>query len=73
MAMSSKRSCVLFVITLLAIFALAEKSFAATITVPGDQPTIQDALNAATSGDIIEIAAGARSLKITSSSRAVWT
>ena len=45
-------------ITGVAILVLAGTTLAATITVPGDYATIQEAVNAASNGDVIEIAAG---------------
>ena len=41
-----------------ATLAIAGTSFAATINVPGDQPTIRDAIGASSDGDVIAIAAG---------------
>ena len=43
---------------LAASFALAACAQAATIRVPGDQPTIQRGINAATAGDTVLVAAG---------------
>jgi hypothetical protein len=44
--------------TLVATLMFTGTSFAATINVPGDQPTIQGAINASVNGDVIAIAAG---------------
>ena len=41
-----------------ATLALVGTSFAATINVPGDQPSIAAAINASSDGDVIAIAAG---------------
>jgi hypothetical protein len=41
-----------------AIVALASPAFAVTIHVPADQPTIQAAIAAAGSGDVVEVACG---------------
>jgi predicted outer membrane repeat protein len=41
-----------------AMLALVGTSFAATINVPGDQPTIAAAISASVNGDVINIAAG---------------
>jgi len=53
--MSLRMSLVVVAFTL-AVVPLAAP--AATIHVPGDQPTIQDGLNAANAGDIVSVAAG---------------
>ena len=39
-------------------FVGTSATFAATINVPGDYPTIQGAINASSNGDVINIAAG---------------
>ena len=44
--------------SIVATLALAGTSFAATINVPGDQPTIAAAISASVNGDVISIAAG---------------
>ncbi len=44
--------------SIVAMLALAGTSFAATINVPGDQPTIAAAISASVNGDVIAIAAG---------------
>ena len=48
----------LIVTTLFAILALSLAASAATITVPGDYPTIQEAVDAASDGDEIIVAPG---------------
>lgn len=45
-------------VTLLLVFALAHETNAATIHVPADQPTIQAAIDASTSGDTVLVAPG---------------
>jgi len=40
------------------IFALVSTAQGATINVPGDQPTIQDGINAAVNGDTVLVAPG---------------
>jgi hypothetical protein len=45
-------------VTLLLVFALAYETNAATIHVPADQPTIQAAIDASTSGDTVLVAPG---------------
>lgn len=47
-----------FAITLMAILAVVSATQSATINVPADQPTIQTAINAASSGDTIAVAPG---------------
>ena len=44
--------------SIVATLVLAGTSFAATINVPGDQPTIAAAISASVNGDVINIAAG---------------
>ncbi len=44
--------------SIVAMLALVGTSFAATINVPGDQPTIAAAISASSDGDVIAIAAG---------------
>jgi len=44
--------------SIVATLALVGTSFAATINVPGDQPTIAAAISASSDGDVINIAAG---------------
>ena len=44
--------------SIVATLVLAGTSFAATINVPGDQPTIAAAISASVNGDVISIAAG---------------
>ena len=44
--------------SIVAMLVLAGTSFAATINVPGDQPTIAAAISASSDGDVIAIAAG---------------
>ena len=46
------------IIILIASFALTLTASAATINVPGDYLTIQDAIDASSDGDLIQIAAG---------------
>lgn len=54
-----KRKIVTRILMLLAVLALcAAQAAAATINVPGDYPTIQAAINAASPGDTIQIAPG---------------
>ncbi|MHB1346093.1 MAG: hypothetical protein ACYCXK_01265 [Candidatus Humimicrobiaceae bacterium] len=48
---------IIFIFSMSFLF-LPGKIFADTITVPGDYPTIQAAINAAASGDTIVVAAG---------------
>jgi hypothetical protein len=43
---------------LLVAFAIPSAAAAATIHVPGDQPTIQAGIGAATPGDTVEVACG---------------
>ncbi|GMU20277.1 MAG: hypothetical protein AMXMBFR13_03740 [Phycisphaerae bacterium] len=47
-----------FAITLMAILPVVSAAQSATINVPADQPTIQAAINAASSGDTIAVAPG---------------
>ena len=47
-----------FAVTLFAIMFFATTAYAATINVPGDFPTIQAAINAASPGDTIQVASG---------------
>ncbi|MFH2000293.1 MAG: choice-of-anchor Q domain-containing protein [Planctomycetota bacterium] len=47
-----------FLIILTTILVFSSVCFSATIQVPDDHPTLQQAINAAASGDVIEVAAG---------------
>ena len=44
--------------SIVATLLLAGTTFAATLNVPGDYTTIQDAINASSDGDVIQIGAG---------------
>src|SRR5210317_1323816 len=50
--------CCTFCFFILSIFILSSVVFAATIFVPGDYDTIQDAINASSTGDTVSVAAG---------------